>query len=116
MAPAVCDHPEARTKRRSLLIKESLADIVRNPETRLGRAVALYEEHGDEIVSIGGGIYLVPSSDGVSYYRVDYTNETCACPDANHHPEATCKHVLIIGIARAKRRGRRLQRGLARAF
>ncbi len=84
-----------------------LADLIRNPESRLGRAVLLFEEHGHEVEAIGGGVYLVPSSNGTTYYRVDYRNETCNCPDAGFHPEVSCKHVLMLGISLAKRRFRR---------
>jgi hypothetical protein len=82
----------------------SLAHLVRNPETRLGRAVLLYETHGDEIQDMGNGMYAVPSSDGETFYFVDYEDEDCSCPDHEYHPEETCKHVLLIGIHLAKRR------------
>ena len=76
-----------------------LADAVRNPESRLGRAVRLYEERGHEVEALGGGVYMVPSADGERFYRVDYRNETCNCPDADFLPEETCKHTLMLGIA-----------------
>jgi hypothetical protein len=82
----------------------SLAHVVRNPETRLGRAVALFEERGDEIERIAPDVDMVPSSDGSQMYRVDYGNELCNCPDSEYHPETTCKHVLALGISLAKRR------------
>jgi len=91
----------------NFMANASLADIVRNPESRLGRAVLLFEERGHEVEALGGGFYFVPTSDGTTYYRVDYRNETCSCPDANFHPEANCKHVLMLGISLAKRRARR---------
>src|SRR5215217_1495398 len=42
----------------------SLVDIVHDPNTRLGRAVLLFEEHGEDIEPIGGGIYMVPDAQG----------------------------------------------------
>src|SRR5215208_7106806 len=38
--------------------------------------------------------------------RVDYLNESCNCPDAEHRPSRTCKHVYCVGIHLAKRRAR----------
>jgi hypothetical protein len=84
----------------------SLAEIIRDPNTRLGRAVLLVEEYGSEIEPLGGGFYLVPSSDGTGSYRVDYRNETCSCPDTPYHPSEACKHVFAVGIFVAKRRAR----------
>jgi hypothetical protein len=92
----------------SFMANTSLADTVRNPESRLGRAVLLFEERGHEVEAIGGGVYLVPSSDGTTYYRVDYRNETCNCPDADFHPDENCKHVLMLGISLAKRRAKKV--------
>jgi hypothetical protein len=88
------------------LTKSSLVDKVHNDQTRIGRAVLLYEEHGEEIEDQGDGIYIVPSSTGAGSYRVDYTNETCDCPDYEFHPEEVCKHILAVGISLAKRRTR----------
>jgi hypothetical protein len=84
----------------------SLVDVVHDPNTRLGWAVLLVEEHGEDIEDLGGEIYLVPNSDGTHSYRVDYTNETCNCADADYHSGETCKHVFGVGIYLAKRRAR----------
>ena len=78
------------------MAKASLAQIAHDPTTRLGRAVVLFEEHGEEIEQLAADIFAVPSSDGLSTYRVDYHNETCSCPDAEHHPDLNCKHVLCV--------------------
>jgi len=90
------------------LIESSLVDIVHDPNTRLGRAVLLFEEHGEDIEPLGGEIYMVPDAQGTGYYRVDYANETCTCRDSEFHPELTCKHMFVVGIYRAKRRVRSL--------
>src|SRR5215212_5842927 len=84
----------------------SLVDIVQDPNTRLGRAVLLFEEYGEDIEPIGGEIYMVPDAQGTGYYRVDYANETCTCQDSEFYLELTCKHVFAVGIYRAKRRVR----------
>jgi hypothetical protein len=33
----------------------------------------------------------------------------CNCPDHNFHPEMACKHIICVGIYRAKRRGTTLR-------
>jgi hypothetical protein len=73
--------------------------------TRERRAIALYRERHHEIEQIGEDTYLVPAcSARGGFYKVDYDAETCTCPDAEFHPEESCKHVLMVGILRAKRR------------
>ena len=73
---------------------------------RAGKGLLLYEQYGHEIERVSAGIYMVPSSDGSKTYRVDYLNEFCSCPDAEFHPEKTCKHVYAVGVSLAKRRRR----------
>ncbi len=75
------------------------------PDTREHRALDLYREHRHEIEQIAPDVYLVPAcSARGGYYKVNYEAETCTCPDAEFHPEHSCKHVLCIGILRAKHR------------
>lgn len=75
-----------------------------NGSTRETRALTLYRERRHEIERIGEDLYLVPSCTGAGFYRVDYERETCECPDSRRHRELNCKHVLCVGILRAKRR------------
>ncbi len=75
------------------------------PDTREKRALALYRERRHEIERIAPDVYVVPAcSARGGYYKVDYEAETCTCPDAEFHPEHSCKHVLVVGILRAKHR------------
>ena len=74
-------------------------------DTREVRALALYRERGAEIVRTGPWTYLVPSCSGGEPYAVNYRRETCDCSDATRHPDLNCKHVYVVGIHRAKRRG-----------
>ncbi len=86
------------------MAKSILADDP-HPSTREHRALALYREHHHEIEHIGEDRYLVPACSAPgTYYRVDYDAETCTCPDAEYRPEHSCKHVLCVGILRAKHR------------
>jgi len=78
-------------------------------ETRADRGLALYREHGAEIIHEGHGVYTVPGCSGGTY-TVDlavFTNEpeTCNCPDYQRHKQ-TCKHVYAATVARAKARMR----------
>jgi hypothetical protein len=75
---------------------------------RAERALELYHEHARDIERISPDIYLVPSCTGEGLYRVDYSTETCSCPDHEIRGE-TCKHILCIGVLRAKRRGATLR-------
>src|SRR5829696_8173464 len=100
MAPTVTPSPRGPTTGGTApMAAPSLVDIVHDPHTRLGRAVLLFEEHGGDIEDLGGGIYLVPNSGATGFYRVDYLNEACNCPDAGHHPDLTCKHVFAVGVS-----------------
>ncbi len=73
------------------------------PNTRTERALRLYEAHHHEIERIGEDRYLVPAcSARGGFYVVDYDAETCTCPDAEFHPESSCKRVLCVGIHLAK--------------
>ena len=81
------------------------------PNTRETRALALYRERADEIECIAPDVYLVPAcSARGGFYKVDYEAETCSCPDAEFHPEASCKHILCVGVLRAKHRKPRTYR------
>jgi hypothetical protein len=71
------------------------------------RALALFEERGHLIRSLGGERFEVPSSsmDGRRYsVRYGGLVEGCNCPDHSYHPERACKHLLCVGIAHATRR------------
>jgi predicted nucleic acid-binding Zn finger protein len=72
--------------------------------TRELRALELYHERGRDIERISPHVYLVPSCTGEGVYRVDYAAESCSCPDHEIRGEV-CKHILAVGILRAKRRG-----------
>jgi hypothetical protein len=87
------------------MAKASLVDLVHDDQTRLGRAVLLFEEPGAEIEDLGEGRFLVPSSTGREFYAVTYGDEEdCSCPDHEFHPNVECKHILMVGISLAKRR------------
>jgi hypothetical protein len=77
-------------------------------DTRKVRALALYRERGAEIVRTAPFAYNVPSCSGDGFYVVDYRRESCECTDAARYPGLTCKHVYVVGIHRAKRRGESL--------
>ncbi len=75
----------------------------RTPNTRELRALALAEEHFDQIAaSHRGGTYAVPSCTGEGFYSVTYTarEESCECKDWEFGH--TCKHVLSVAVVRAK--------------
>jgi hypothetical protein len=72
--------------------------------TRETRALELYRTHGRDIERISPDVYLVPSCSGEGTYHVDYGAESCSCPDHEIRGEV-CKHILCIGVLRAKRRG-----------
>jgi hypothetical protein len=77
--------------------------------TRETRALELYRTHHRDIErsEADPDVYLVPSQDGKRTYEVDYFNETCNCSGHNFHPGMPCKHIICVGIHRAKRRARR---------
>jgi uncharacterized Zn finger protein len=79
-----------------------------HPSTRELRALELFHERGRDIERITPNLYLVPSCTGEDIYRVDYAAESCSCPDHEMRGEV-CKHILAVGILRAKRRGATLR-------
>ena|SRR5215212_4112809 len=85
----------------------SLADHRHQSTTRAERALELYRTRRHDIRRVGEDLYLVPSCSGHGFYAVTYGGdvEACDCPDHAHHPERACKHILAVGILRAKRRG-----------
>jgi hypothetical protein len=76
-------------------------------DTREVRALRLYRERGSEIVRTAPWTYNVPSCSGDDFYIVDYRAESCDCEDSLRHPNLNCKHILAVGVKRAKRRGGR---------
>lgn len=90
--------------------------------TRELRGLALFREHGAEIIHEGHGVYTVPGCSGGTY-RVDLAvfggAETCSCPDHTRHPERSCKHIICATVyrakARAKARREQAERTTARA-
>jgi hypothetical protein len=88
----------------------AVQNILRNtPEEssanpRAERALELYHERGRDIERESTYVYLVPSCTGEGMYRVHYGEETCECPDYEIRGEV-CKHILAVGVLRAKRRG-----------
>jgi hypothetical protein len=81
----------------------SLAQPRTVPNTRELRALALAEDHFEEIAqSHRGGRYTVPSLRGEHTYAVTYTarEESCSCPDWQFGH--TCYHVLAAAVVRAK--------------
>jgi hypothetical protein len=79
-----------------------------HPSTRELRALELFHERGRDIERLTPAVYLVPSCAGEDIYRVDYAAESCSCPD-HEIRGVVCKHVLAVGILRAKRRGATLR-------
>ncbi len=75
----------------------------RTPNTREARALELHRTRSHEIERIAPNIYMVPSCTGSGAYRVDYSLETCGCPDHARRRE-NCKHILAVGVTRASRR------------
>ncbi len=75
------------------------------PNTREHRALELYRTRGHEIREISTDLFEVPSCAGEGRYQVDYSEETCDCPDFAHRRE-NCKHILAVGVRVAKRRKR----------
>jgi hypothetical protein len=86
----------------------SLADHRHQSTTRAERALELYSARGRDIERIAPNLYLVPSCSGEGVYRVDYAAESCSCPDYKIRGEV-CKHILAVGVLRAKRRGATLR-------
>jgi predicted nucleic acid-binding Zn finger protein len=75
-------------------------------DTRELRALRLFEERGHEIVRTAPFVYNVPSCSGEDFYVVRYDKETCECEDYRRRGES-CKHILAVGVKRAKRRAKR---------
>ncbi len=84
---------------------QSLAHPAPRPNTREHRALELYRTRGHEIREISTDLFEVPSCAGEGRYQVDYSEETCDCPDFAHRRE-NCKHILAVGVLAAKRRRR----------
>ncbi len=86
-----------------------IAHLARS-ETRVGRALQLLNEFGEEGVQhLGEDRYLVIAADGERFHWVTYGGdrpEHCSCRDHAFHPEYSCKHLLAAGIKSAKRRAR----------
>ncbi len=80
--------------------------------TRELRALELHRTRGHEIREISPNVYEVPSCSGAGSYTVEYGGvvESCDCPDAEFHPEFSCKHILAVAIRSAKRRRPRTYR------
>ena len=76
------------------------------PATRELRALELYRERGAEIVRTAPWTYNVPSCSGEDIYVVRYDKETCECEDYRLRGES-CKHIMAVGVKRAKRRAKR---------
>jgi hypothetical protein len=89
-------------------IRTTTPEVTPKRSSRAERALELYHERGRDIERVAPDIYLVPSCTGSATYRVDYSTETCSCPDHEIRGE-TCKHILAVGILRAKRRGATLR-------
>ena len=113
MAPQVVEHPGTRTtdSLKATVIDQGVASATR-PYTRELRALALVQAHGHLIERTGPWTYLVPSMSGGKAHAVNYRRETCDCPDftivrRGHEPGEPCKHILAVGVKRAKRRAKR---------
>ncbi len=78
----------------------------RTLDTRESRAIALYRDHGRQIVLVDRNTYECPSQDGTRTYEVVYGGDTesCTCPD-NTYRSVACVHLLAVAVKRAKRRG-----------
>ncbi|MDQ3767843.1 MAG: SWIM zinc finger family protein [Actinomycetota bacterium] len=74
-----------------------------HPTTRESRGIALYREHGDEIV-FEAGVWFVPSmSDATTVYevRLGRRGNVCECADFEYRG-GSCLHIYAAIIARAK--------------
>jgi hypothetical protein len=105
MAPAVQQHPEARTtKEMDFMATTSLPDSRTEPTTEpqpayVLRGLGLYELHGDAILQSyqGGGRYLVPSgTEAAKVYEVRVGSRPerarCECVGFQHHKH--CSHIV----------------------
>src|SRR5829696_5081052 len=77
-------------------------------DIREDKALELYARVGRFIREMEPGLFSVPSQDGCRTYEVHYgvELESCSCPD-NQFRNATCVHLLAVGIHHATRRRRR---------
>jgi hypothetical protein len=105
MAPAVRQHPEARTKECASLIEKSLARPAQESTKRIERGRQLYAERAEEF-RFEDGVWLVPAcSELTSTYEVTLgLRPSCECKDFdyNGHREP-CKHILACRLAEADR-------------
>jgi hypothetical protein len=85
-------------------IRTASPEVTPKRSSRAERALELYRTRGRDIERISPDVYLVPSCTGEGVYRVDYAAESCSCRDYEIRRDV-CKHVLAVGILRAKRRG-----------
>jgi hypothetical protein len=84
----------------------TVAYLAPHPNTRELRALELYRTRGHEIRQAGEDLCLVPSCSGRGFYSVDYSEETCDCPDFLRRRE-NCEHILAVGVHVAKKRRQR---------
>ena len=79
---------------------------VAQSSSRSKRGYYLWREHGERIIPIGGGKFLVPGQ-GKDFYEVDLAEESCNCPDyTNRHEEIEdetgesfwCKHMFAAMV------------------
>ena len=79
---------------------------VTHSTSRSKRGYYLWREHGDRIIPIGGGKFLVPGV-GQDFYEVNLAEESCNCPDyTNRHEEISeetgeyfwCKHMFAAMV------------------
>jgi hypothetical protein len=98
--------------RPSSLSKESLANLLHDQTTRIGRTLVLLEDHGSEVRRLERGTYSVPSGNGTHSYTVHYGGdiEDCSCPDFLYRGAETrdaCKPLLALRVLMAKGRRRK---------
>lgn len=88
-----------------MTVPTSLPEASR-PHTRELRALRLFEERGHQITRVVDDLYLVPSSDGSTWYKVVYggEEERCSCPAFEFNASVSCKHLICVGIMHASRR------------
>jgi hypothetical protein len=85
------------------------SSVPAHPSTRELRALELFHERGRDIERLSENVYRVPSQDGQRSYDVLYGDrEECPCPDFEFHG-GPCKHLMAVGVLRAKRRGATLR-------
>ena len=83
----------------------SVADRRHETTTREHRALELYRTRGHAIERIAEDVFRVPSCAGEGFYTVRYgAVEACDCLAFLYGGGRSCKHLLAVGIAHAKRR------------